>query len=79
MTERTTVRLTEDLVARAKRKEPGERHWSIFKRLCAEVGARGPLICDAWHTALAVEHGCRFITFDRDFARFPGLDWREPG
>ena len=59
--------------------EPGERHWTLFKRLCMDVNAKGPLISDAWYAALALEHGCRFITFDRDFARFPGLDCREPG
>ena len=58
--------------------EPGERHWAIFKRLCIDASAKGPLISDAWYAALALEHGCRFITFDRDFARFPGLDWRAP-
>jgi predicted nucleic acid-binding protein len=31
-----------------------------------------------WYAALAIEHGCTFITFDRDYARFPGLRWREP-
>lgn len=58
--------------------EPGERHWTIFKRLCVEAAIRGPVVTDAWYAALAIERGCRFITFDRDFARFPGLDWREP-
>ena len=58
--------------------EPGERHWNIFKRLCAVVEAKGPLISDVWYAALAIEHGCRLITFDRDFARFPGLAWRKP-
>jgi predicted nucleic acid-binding protein len=27
---------------------------------------------------LAIEHGCTWITYDRDYARFPDLDWREP-
>ena len=58
--------------------EPGERHWEIFRRLCAEGRASGPLVTDAWYAALAIEHGCTWITLDRDFARFPGLDWREP-
>jgi toxin-antitoxin system PIN domain toxin len=58
--------------------EPGERHWEIFRRLCVETDTRGPRITDAWFAALAIEHGCTWITFDRDFARFPGLDWREP-
>ncbi len=58
--------------------DPGERHWAILKRLCIDAGAKGPLISDVWYAALAIEHGCTFITFDRDFARFPGLSWREP-
>lgn len=58
--------------------QPGERHWPIFVRLCRESGVRGPLVADAWFAALAIEHGCTWITCDRDYARFPGLDWREP-
>jgi len=57
---------------------PGARHWTIFRRLCFEANVRGPLIADAWVAALAIEHGCVWTTFDRDYARFPGLDWREP-
>jgi len=26
----------------------------------------------------AIEHNCDWISFDRDFARFPGLRWRSP-
>ena len=58
--------------------EPGERHWQIFKRLCVETETRGPRITDAWFAALAIEWGCEWITFDRDFARFPGLNWQTP-
>jgi toxin-antitoxin system PIN domain toxin len=58
--------------------EPGERHWGIFRRLCLETGTRGPRVTDAWFAALAIESGCDWITFDRDFARFPGLSWRQP-
>ena len=57
---------------------PGPRHWPIFKRTCLEARALGPLVADAWFAALAIEHGCTWITYDRDYARFPGLDWREP-
>jgi toxin-antitoxin system PIN domain toxin len=59
--------------------EPGERHWAIFRRLCAETDTRGARVADAWFAALAIEWGCEWITFDRDFARFPGLRWRVPG
>jgi uncharacterized protein len=57
---------------------PGDRHWAIFQRLCTEARMRGPDVTDAWHAALAIEHGCTWITYDRDYARFTGLDWREP-
>jgi uncharacterized protein len=58
--------------------EPGARHWEIFKRLCIETNTRGPTVTDAWYAALAIEWGCEWITFDRDYARFPGLRWRSP-
>ena len=57
---------------------PGERHWEIFSRLCIETQTRGNRVSDAWYAALAIEWGCDWITFDRDFARFPGLSWRLP-
>lgn len=58
--------------------QPGERHWKIFKRLCAEADARGNLVPDAWFAALAIESGCEWITLDRDYARFPALKWCVP-
>jgi hypothetical protein len=58
--------------------EPRDRHWAIFKRLCAEADIRGRRITDAWYAALAIEWGCEWITFDRDYARFPSLKWRPP-
>jgi len=57
---------------------PGGRHWGIFTTLCRDVEARGNLIPDAWLAALAIEHGCEFVTTDRDYARFSQLRWRHP-
>ena len=57
---------------------PGSRHWMIFTRICLESSVRGPRVSDAWFAALAIEHGCTWITYDRDYARFPELDWRTP-
>ena len=57
---------------------PGERHWSIFTRICVEAGVRGPRVSDAWFAALAIERACTWITYDRDYARFPDLNWRPP-
>lgn len=59
--------------------EPRENHWAIFEQLCRRTGIRGGDVTDVWYAALAIEHGCTWITLDRDFAKFPGLDWREPG
>jgi uncharacterized protein len=58
--------------------QPGQRHWGIFCELCRQAQATGDLVADAWLAALAIEHGCEWITTDRDFARFPGLRWRTP-
>jgi uncharacterized protein len=57
---------------------PGDRFWGIFAGLCRQAGATGKLIPDAYLAALAIEHGCEFVTADRDFGRFLGLRWRHP-
>jgi uncharacterized protein len=57
---------------------PGERNWRIFRDLCRALPARGKLVADAWHAALAIEHGCEWISTDGDFARFPFLNWSHP-
>jgi len=62
----------------AVRLRPGERHFAIFARLCEQTGARGKLVADAYHAALALEHGCEWVSTDSDFGRFPGLRWRHP-
>ena len=55
---------------------PGLRHWRIFQDLATKSGSRGPDTTDAYFAALAMEHGCEWWTADADFARFPGLRWR---
>lgn len=57
---------------------PGPGNWAIFERLCSGLEARGKLVADAWHAALAIEYGCRWVSTDGDYARFRGLDWRHP-
>lgn len=57
---------------------PGARHWGLFVDLCTRTGARGNLVPDAYHAALAIETGSEWITSDRGFGRFPGLRWRKP-
>jgi len=70
----------QDLRARpnARLVAPGARHWQLFVDLCARADASGNLVADAYLAALAIESGCDWISFDRDFARFPGLRWRSP-
>ena len=74
------MQFAEDLRSRPNRVavSPGRDHWRIFRRLCDTAGAKGNLVSDAWLAAMAIEHGCEWITTDRDFARFPGLRWRHP-
>jgi toxin-antitoxin system PIN domain toxin len=57
---------------------PGDRHWQIFTRLCETLGVRGNLVPDAYHAALAIEHGCEFVSSDGDYARFRELRWQHP-
>ncbi len=57
---------------------PGGRHWPLFGKLCLDAKANGNLVQDAWNAALAIEAGCEWITTDRDYARFRGLNWRSP-
>ena len=57
---------------------PGPRHWSIFSSLCSAADARGNRVPDAYLAALAIESGSEWVTLDRGFARFPGLNWRLP-
>jgi len=46
--------------------------------LARKSRSTGNLVQDAWLAALAIESGCEWVTTDRDYARFPGLRWREP-
>src|SRR5271165_2933112 len=57
---------------------PGERHAQILGRLLKSAGSAGNLTTDAHLAALAIEHGATVLTFDRDFARFEGLQWMLP-
>jgi len=57
---------------------PGERHWQILREMMTKGQARGPLVADAHLAALAIEHGATLATTDRDFERFPGLEFFNP-
>ncbi len=57
---------------------PGSRHWTIFDELLRSSEAKGNLVPDAYHAALAIESGCDWITTDKGFLRFPELRARHP-
>ena len=57
---------------------PQSGHWPIFVELIRSSGIKGAMVTDAYLAAVAIEHGCEFVTTDSDFARFGGLRWRHP-
>jgi uncharacterized protein len=57
---------------------PSEDHWPLFRQMIVEGQAPGPLITDAQLAALTIEYGGVLHSTDRDFARFPGLRWKNP-
>ncbi len=56
---------------------PGSRHASILGGLLVQEEA-SRLVPDAHLAALAIEHGLKLCSADRDFARFQGLVWENP-
>jgi len=57
---------------------PGLAHWKVFLELCRSADARGNWVPDAFHAALAIEYGLEWVTLDKGFARYPGLNWSCP-
>lgn len=57
---------------------PGPRHWGIFVELCRVSSAVGNLVPDAYFAALAIEYDLEWISTDKDYAKFPGLRYRNP-
>jgi uncharacterized protein len=57
---------------------PTERHREMVGPLLAAATGRPNLVPDAHLAALAIEHGLELCSADGDFARFPGLRWRNP-
>ena len=58
--------------------QPGTRTWMILSALCEKGQAKGAMVMDAHLAALAVEHGARIATTDRDFARFANVEFLNP-
>lgn len=58
--------------------QPGPRHVDLLADLLNAAGRAGNLVSDAHLAALALEHRATIVTFDSDFARFPGVKWERP-
>jgi uncharacterized protein len=58
--------------------DPTERHWSILSKLLKDGQVYGPLVMDAHLAALAIEHGAKLYTTDKDFSRFDELQVINP-
>ena len=58
--------------------EPTPDHREVLGRFLVDGRATGNLVPDAHLAALAVCHGLTLCSTDSDFARFDGLDWRNP-
>jgi uncharacterized protein len=58
--------------------EPGPRHMDLLGELSGSTGVAGSLTTDTHLAALAIEHQAELHSNDADFARFPGLRWRNP-
>ncbi len=57
---------------------PGPLHAEILERIAMAGQASGSRITDATLAALAVEHGAKLASTDRDFGRFTELRWVNP-
>ncbi|MEJ7831606.1 MAG: TA system VapC family ribonuclease toxin [Nocardioides sp.] len=62
----------------ARTLSPTARHASVLSDLLARTGTGGNLVNDAHLAALAIEHRAEIVTYDTDFARFPGVRWSPP-
>jgi len=53
--------------------DPTTRHFDVLAALLMDSGTGGNLVNDAHLAAIATEHDATIVTFDTDFARFPGV------
>ncbi len=58
--------------------QPTQRHLALLRGLLEPVGTAGNLTSDAHLAVIAIEHGAAICSADRDFARFPGVQWIDP-
>lgn len=59
--------------------EPTSRHLTLVRDLLDPVGVGGNLVNDAHLAALAIEHRCEVVSYDKGFLRFDGVTLETPG
>ena len=57
---------------------PTDRHAEVLAAFLRELWMTSRLVPDAHLAALAIEHGLTLCSTDGDFAKFPGLAWKNP-
>ncbi len=55
-----------------------DTHWAVLRGLLSASGTAGNLTTDAHIAALALSRDATVVSFDNDFARFPGLRFENP-
>lgn len=55
-----------------------KRNWPLFSKMLIEGQASGNLVMDAHLAAMAASCGATLATTDRDFTRFPGIQYKNP-
>jgi toxin-antitoxin system PIN domain toxin len=58
--------------------EPDSQHAARMRELLKATGRGGNLVNDAHLAAIALQYGAAVVTFDSDFARFPGVSREAP-
>jgi toxin-antitoxin system PIN domain toxin len=57
---------------------PTDAHFELLGKIIGSVRTAGNLTTDIHLAALAIERGLTLCSTDADFARFPGLKWKNP-
>ena len=58
--------------------EPSASHLGHLRRILRDAGAGAGLVPDAHIAAIAIEFNAEVHSNDSDFAKFPGVRWRNP-
>lgn len=58
--------------------EPTDGHARVLGQLLTAANAAANLVSDGHLAAIAVQHGLEICSTDADYARFPGVRWRNP-